>query len=526
MFTFGIYESINKNLIYFIETTAKLNNDQDIALKATAINNLMIAQGIINNTRSLGYSAIVAKRPTGILALKNYNTVFYELNKTIEYLKRVLTGDILKNLNDELGKHNVIQAQEKLQHLAYRQPLGQLIEFEAREWLDQLQAYDNGIRLVSDRLVEVMKSDIDHKLTIVNHAYIRNFASLLVMLLTLIGLSFYIIRSIRLPLLELVEDFNYVSETKDISARQISHSKDEISSVQIGFNALILSFNEAIAKVKQQSEQLSQVTQLVETALNDTANAAHKQIECTDSVSVAMEQMTASVGEVAKNASLTSETVSVVHHSSTQSIALVETTKRQMKELVQELVDTSSVISQLKEDSDSISNVLGVIQSVAEQTNLLALNAAIEAARAGEQGRGFAVVADEVRSLAIRTQESTQQIREQISALQSGVESAVVGISKLESKGGESITAVESSAEQFSELRDKLDNVADMSLQISTAAEEQSIVSQEINERIHSVRDDAESMAHTANDVQQDCNMLRLTETVLNRCVDEFKLFG
>jgi len=201
-------------------------------------------------------------------------------------------------------------------------------------------------------------------------------------------------------------------------------------------------------------------------------------------VATAMHEMTATVQEVAGNIGLTADSAREAREETEAGAGVVAQAKEQIRLLADQIEASSQTIAEVEQHSEAINAVLEVIRGVAEQTNLLALNAAIEAARAGEQGRGFAVVADEVRTLAGRTQESTEEINEMIEKLQACSRRAVAVMARSREQSGQAVAFADQSATALAGIADKVRHITDMSHQIASAAEEQRAVSEEINRNI------------------------------------------
>ena len=234
----------------------------------------------------------------------------------------------------------------------------------------------------------------------------------------------------------------------------------------------------------------------------------------TDSISVAINEMTSTIYEVSKMSTTTSDTVKRVNDLAISSADNAQSSQVAMNELFTDLGDTSKLVANLNNEAAQISHILQVIKAISEQTNLLALNAAIEAARAGEMGRGFAVVADEVRSLSKRTQDSTEEIEAQIETLISGAANASKRMHNLQEYGSSALEKVQSSSEAFNTIKNELDEITDMATQIAVATEEQTNVADEINERIHAIKDDSEVMS------EQGSYTLTATQTLSQNGID------
>ena len=197
---------------------------------------------------------------------------------------------------------------------------------------------------------------------------------------------------------------------------------------------------------------------------------------------------------------------------------------RGVEALAEEIETSSNAINLLKEDSVSVGAVLDVIRGIAEQTNLLALNAAIEAARAGEQGRGFAVVADEVRTLAQRTQESTQEIREVIERLQGGADTAVERMTGSSRKVGENVDAANNAGAALANITEAVKQIVDLNVQIASAAEEQTTVTEEINRNMVNISEQTDITAESAQSLATAAQELRNLSDNLHQTVGRFKV--
>ncbi len=370
---------------------------------------------------------------------------------------------------------------------------------------------------------EIIK-EIDHLIIKQQQSITRITIFALGILSIIIVLSFFIVQSIKLPLQQAVRIFRQLSQTKSMRLNLPENGRDELSELSSSFNDLTNNFNSALLGVHKEAHDLSNLTDNLSVTISETRKHILSQNSATDNVSVAINEMSVTIDDVAKNAQNANVIVDKAQQKSALSVELADKSRTSMDDLNNGLDNTSEVIQQLNSETDAIGNILNVIQGIAEQTNLLALNAAIEAARAGEQGRGFAVVADEVRSLAQKTTESTVQIRNQIESLQKGSDGATENMKALKTQGENALKSVLECSEVIHELRQNLDDVSSVSIQIATASEEQSAVANDINERVHSVHEDCNFLSNRAEELEGANQKLICTTDQLNKLISTFEL--
>ncbi|WP_425273386.1 methyl-accepting chemotaxis protein [Pseudomonas morbosilactucae] len=273
-----------------------------------------------------------------------------------------------------------------------------------------------------------------------------------------------------------------------LSQRLYTGRGDSVGQIEFALHMLEAQVGAVVGRIGDASQRLAgHAAQLVEHLQHSHRSTLEQQAE-TDQVAAAIQQMAASVAEVASHAQQASRTADQAENETREGHQLVGESRSAAQYLAGELARATEVIHQLESHSADISGVLEVIRSIAEQTNLLALNAAIEAARAGEQGRGFAVVADEVRGLARRTQESTQEIQRMISTLQNGARDAVQVMQQSSEHAQNSVDQAQRAAAALDGISLRVNQITEMSLQIASAVEQQSAVSEDINRNIIGIR--------------------------------------
>ncbi|GLX78071.1 methyl-accepting chemotaxis protein [Thalassotalea insulae] len=313
-----------------------------------------------------------------------------------------------------------------------------------------------------------------------------------------------------------------VAETKNLAIEVSTDGKDELSEMAKVFNTMIASFRNLIVEVNHSVDTVNDATRNLSQNIHAANEGVDTQIQQTDMVATAVTEMVATVDEIANNTKEAANKAETTHHNAEKGKSGVETTIAQIDQLSSTLLESEHVVQELAKDSDTIGSVLDVIRGIAEQTNLLALNAAIEAARAGEQGRGFAVVADEVRTLASRTQDSTQEIEAIISSLQNRTKEIVTHMAACRTQGQDSADQASSAGQMLEEITHDVSTIMDMNTAIATAIQQQSAVASEVNQHVVMIRDVAESSGKAAHQNAQMSEELSQQADVLNREVNQF----
>ncbi len=320
----------------------------------------------------------------------------------------------------------------------------------------------------------------------------------LVVIVCIIGLAIvsgiFVGRSLSNPISKMIESVvscveDITNGKGDLTFRLVESDKDEMGDIAKAINRFIETIQAVIREVATASIQFASAAEEMTRVISTTNEGIDKQFAETEQVATAMNEMTATAQDVARSASGAAVAANEADEKSKSGMAVVNVVIDSINKLASEVEKTSQVINTLRGDSESIGSVLDVIRDIADQTNLLALNAAIEAARAGEQGRGFAVVADEVRTLASRTQASTQEIQSMIESLQSRAKQASEVMKNSCEYASNTVISASDAGTALQTINDVISNIDSLNTQIATAAEEQTAVAEEINRNIVSISD-------------------------------------
>ncbi|WP_342804594.1 methyl-accepting chemotaxis protein [Alteromonas sp. M12] len=344
-------------------------------------------------------------------------------------------------------------------------------------------------------------------------------------LLVILGATWLISRSITAPIQEASERMRDIAQGEGDLTRQLPvKGNDEITQLNQFFNQFTSKIRESLLQVRTIVEELIEQSNSVASVSQSSNTFAQQQSDATLQVADAIDQMTKQISEVSSSA-LNAENTTTDAKTNAQSGAVaVNRTVEDIQSLTSNIDQVNSVVSQLAKQSENIGSVLDVIRAIAEQTNLLALNAAIEAARAGEQGRGFAVVADEVRTLASRTGHSTDEIQTMIEKLQSDAKAAVEAVKTSQDTSQKTVGNINEANETLQEVARLMGQMSQMNSQIAQATEQQTQAAQAINLRLNDLNDASEQSVTTAATLNQASQALKALSDKVHTVVNRFKL--
>ena len=342
--------------------------------------------------------------------------------------------------------------------------------------------------------------------------------------LLVLALAWYISRKIHRSIKQLKLAMEQVASSQDLTMSAPDQGNDELAEMARVFNKMLANFRRLISEVNQSVTTVNSATINLAQNIEMTNQGVNTQVQETDLVATAVTEMVATVEEIANNTSQAAERAELANNNAVQGQQSVSQTLSQIELLSSKLSDSELVVQELAQDSETIGTVLDVIRGIAEQTNLLALNAAIEAARAGEQGRGFAVVADEVRTLASRTQESTQEIENIIESLRRRTKTIVQQMSDCRQQGQDSAAQASSAGELLQEIAGGVATISDMNTAIATAIHQQSLVAADVNKHVINIRDVTEQSGVSAVDNARMSDELSQQAQGLQAEVNQFKV--
>ncbi|MCP8463184.1 methyl-accepting chemotaxis protein [Pseudomonas sp. ZM23] len=347
------------------------------------------------------------------------------------------------------------------------------------------------------------------------------------LLIAAIGLAviWLVGHGIARPLRQLVGMLDDIAKGEgDLTRRLSSDRADELGSIARGFNTFLGKLQGMIGQVVTSVQHVSDSSEHTADIAIRTNQGVQKQLAEIELVATAVHEMTATAQDVARNATHAAEAANHADQAAHQGKRIVESSATAIQALASEIGRAVGVVQTLARDSENINAILVAIRGIAEQTNLLALNAAIEAARAGEQGRGFAVVADEVRNLAQKTQQATEEIQSMIQQLQQGTREVVQVMQESQDRTDDSVRHAQEAAQALESITQAVSVINDMNTQIASAAEEQSAVAEDINRNVSNIGMVANQVAGGADEASQASAELTKLAEQQRRLVNQFKV--
>ncbi|KGJ87551.1 methyl-accepting chemotaxis protein [Colwellia psychrerythraea] len=408
--------------------------------------------------------------------LSEQNTYFYSFN--------AFASDENKRFYSQKQSEPSIKEVEQLRKIAIENANSQNINVDATHWFEQATKRIGVLKNIEDELTSsLLLLTKDTQDNAFNSLLYYLISSLVILFLVAI-FSFYILKELHSQVVDLTCVMSKVSDENDLTIRAKFTGKSELGRISTALNATLEKFSGAMNEISTSSTMLAAAAEETsQTCEHNSQSLVEQQDEIT-LIAAAIEELSATVKEVASNTQLAADSAKEADDQAQGGASVVQDSYHSIERLAEEINNLALRITSLHESSTNITSVVDVIKSVAEQTNLLALNAAIEAARAGEQGRGFAVVADEVRTLAQRTQQSTSEIESFISALQSDANTAYSVIEKSQKMAENAVENSKNVEQTLAGITQSVSNIFAMTEQVAVAVEEQAMVTQDVAKNV------------------------------------------
>ncbi|PAU53152.1 chemotaxis protein [Pseudomonas sp. PIC25] len=437
-----------------------------------------------------------------------------------------------KLLGEPVSK--VLDANElgNLKHLSPGQPLYDIDEDHGHiELFLPFEIADTGARwtLMLQLPIEAVMSELNQlqgELSAQHDANVLGMA-LVGLLIAVIGLLaiWFVGYGIARPLRQMVVMLDDIAQGEgDLTRRLEVDRADELGQIAKGFNTFLAKLQTMIGQVVTSVQKVSDSSEYTADIAIRTNQGVQKQLAEIELVATAVHEMTATAQDVARNATHAAEAANHADQAANEGKRIVQSTSEAITALANEIGRAVGVVQSLAKDSENINAILVTIRSIAEQTNLLALNAAIEAARAGEQGRGFAVVADEVRNLAQKTQQATEEIQTMIQQLQNGTRDVVSVMENSQARTDDSVQQAAEAAQALASITEAVSVINDMNTQIASAAEEQSAVAEDINRNVTTIGQVAQEVAGGADESSQASAELTKLAEQQRRLINQFRV--
>ncbi|OIN16807.1 chemotaxis protein [Shewanella algae] len=498
--------------------------EREIAASAAALDSN------VTNLISTVYDLVATEdRSKYEIIVKELSYISNEAEAKLEYISRhgagVIDADILNEMTSELGKlnqhlkgKNSIQAQKAIQLELKASTQVALAQVETdKQNANQAMAALSGA-------IETLTNEINAKtLASIDSASMQTLLVVLVAIVVAIAVSIAVVKPLTASLNRINQALNILA-SGDLTHKLDDSGEDEFAELSRNCNRLIDSLRGLIRGILDRSNQLAAAAEQTSAVTSQTTIGIQEQKSQVDQVATATTELSSSAQQVSHSADHALSQIKQADEEAQNMRIIAEENRRTIEALADEVAKAGQVINKVHSDSDAIGSILDVIRGIAEQTNLLALNAAIEAARAGEQGRGFAVVADEVRNLASRTQESTQEIQQMIQVLQTGTQEAVAVMEQGRAQANSCVAKTEQANQALEAISESVHQAFDAGTQIANAAQEQNLVSQQVSEKLEHIALISEETASGADQTAQSSHQVAQLAEELQASVGEFKV--
>ncbi len=487
------YTDNHAKMIHMTAQIAELAKDGTVANQLVAYYNFLEGKeraGIERAVMSIVFTADEFKGK----GFSRFVTLVTEQNTYFSVFTQFADETLLNNYQTALNHASVKYVDEK-RALAMDKAAEGGFSVDSKQWFTQATGRINQLKKVEDQIAEHIKQMTGELAAAASSSLLTIVVAGSALLAMIVLLAMAIGTVITTQVMAVSNIIIAVETNNDLTLRIDVSTSDELGNAAVCINKMFDTFQDAIKDIEHSSALLATSSEETSATTDSNLQNLHLQQDESQLVATAIEEMSASVQQVATSTSQTAALVLNVDTSVDESVVDITHSRNEMEKLSQEMAQANDLIGQLQNSSSNINSVVEVIKSVAEQTNLLALNAAIEAARAGEQGRGFAVVADEVRTLAQRTQESTAEIETMVGKFQLDANSVSTSIAKCSKEVDVAVGQTQKLESKLNEIKDAATAITGMTAQIATATEEQVAVASEMATNVNSINDLSEQNA-------------------------------
>ncbi len=509
-------------LLEVMSTAAAYNSDPGIARKLLTYHNFSNAKENAGQERALSVPVFVANK----VEPAQFRTILGKINKQEAYLDSFSDSASEQEkavLRDVLGGEAAQEVQRMRNIMAERSIQGGF-EVDSAVWFKRSTDRINGLYGVEQLLTKNINTDVNHQLSASRTQLMTQLILAILAIVIAVAVSVWVAHSVNRPLTAVVDAAEYAVAHDDFTRSIPEEGTQETARVGQAINHLMEKFRHIIAHTTRSSEDIADASSVLAASSEQVNRSSSAQSDAASSVAAAVEEISVSVSETARNAQTAAEIVDKSHAGTNQVLAIMAETVKNVNGIAALIRESDDNVARLDERSKKIGGIIQVIKEVADQTNLLALNAAIEAARAGEQGRGFAVVADEVRKLAERTSKATEEIAALIGDIQSHIGGTVTGMRQANTQVTESLELVGKTEAALHRIGDDAREVANNVQSIADAIREQDAAIHQVVTNVEKIAQMAEENSAATASSSDTASQLDRLSGALKDSVERFKV--
>jgi methyl-accepting chemotaxis protein len=518
----GYYTKNNAALLGLVNHIGTMSESAEMAIISTAFVNFLqskeragIERAVLTNT--------FARDNFGPGMLNKFHVLVNEQNAYMQVFLSLAPQGMADYYKQTFNDDSITEV-ERMRQVALDNATTGGFGIDPKHWFGTITQKINILKQIEDHIAKGLLGHCEHLMGQGKQKMITAIIIALAAILATIAITGVVLTGIMRSIHSIFNTMSHAEKDHDLTVRAEVSTHDEVGQMASGFNSMSDAFHDVFVNVADSSHQVANASEELARITQISYEGAQRQLMETEQVATAMNEMTATVQEVARNATQTATAATEANTEAQAGKGIVGSAVTAIHNLAHKLENSGQVIKQMEEGSVQIGTVLDVIRGIAEQTNLLALNAAIEAARAGEQGRGFAVVADEVRTLASRTQASTEEIQNMIGRLQTYSKNAVAAMDESREQAEESVRQAELAGQSLGTITESIATISNMNMQIATAAEEQNAVAEEINRNIVNINQVTHETAENTKQITSASHELAQLATGLQGLITRFKI--